>query len=197
MWPGDGLVAAGDVVNAHNLLCEVCEQKFGRHGNYAALVLHRGRGSQKPPSLRCSRAGRLLRCKGIEYAPAKLFQMSLLWRLGLTTLETLKGISLGDRHEARLRAKLLADDPGGIDGHPCHMAAIYSLWQIQVGPHRSSRFGPRPCASSLEVCSGRGLLFLSPIQPPSDERFPFVVLPHESLYRAQLTPVGRAYPKKS
>ena len=42
MWPGDGLVAAGDVVNAHNLLCEVCEQKFGRHGNYAALVLHRG-----------------------------------------------------------------------------------------------------------------------------------------------------------
>ena len=106
------------------LLCKACEQKFSRYENYAALVLHGGRGSRKPPSLRCSRAGKFLRWQGIEYAPTKLFLMSLLWRLGVTTLESLKGVSLGDRHEAKLRAMLLADNPGGIDDYPCHMAAI-------------------------------------------------------------------------
>jgi hypothetical protein len=47
----------------------------------------------------------------LEYKPLKLFLMSLLWRLCVTSIPQYKGAVLGP-HLERLRLLILADDPG-------------------------------------------------------------------------------------
>jgi hypothetical protein len=93
------------------LLCEDCEQQFGRYEMYASKVFYGGTpisGSRRKNSV-------LLR--SLDYKPLKLFFMSLLWRFGVTSIEYYKGAILGP-HEARLRQMLLAENPGAYDDYP-------------------------------------------------------------------------------
>ncbi len=93
-----------------HLLCGGCEQKFSRYEKHAAdklfqdvEIIHRG-----PAGL----SGR------VDYKLFKLFQLSILWRIGITSLSAFSRVHLG-KHEKRLRHLLLDDNPGKFDHYGC------------------------------------------------------------------------------
>ncbi len=99
------------------LLCEDCEQRFGRHERYAKGIFFGGGTYNR------QRVGSDIHLTGLQYAPLKLFFMSLLWRMGVTSVPALSGVQLGP-HEERLRKLLLADDPGNHLAYPCLTTAV-------------------------------------------------------------------------
>jgi hypothetical protein len=66
---------------------------------------------------------------GLDYARFKLFNLSILWRAGVSTLEQFKEVSLG-KHEEILRSMIQNRDPG-----PEHQYGIlaYALTSPQTG----------------------------------------------------------------
>jgi hypothetical protein len=87
------------------LLCYKCETQLSRYEDYASrllnsiLVMDLKQGEQS------------LLVTNIEYEPFKLFQMSLLWRSSVSTLEGFESVSLGT-YEEDLRLRILNEDPG-------------------------------------------------------------------------------------
>ena len=94
------------------LLCRACEQKFCRYEKYAAEAMT-GRLGHK-----FKQYGDKLCIVGLDYTKFKLFQISILWRASVSTLEFFKFVSLGPREE-RARHMLLADDPGTPEEFGC------------------------------------------------------------------------------
>lgn len=87
------------------LLCAGCEQHLSRYERYAAEVL---RGL---PDLSQMKAGGVAKIPGVDYASFKLFQLSLLWRAGVSRQASFDQVRLGE-HEVRLRKMILTNDPG-------------------------------------------------------------------------------------
>lgn len=54
----------------------------------------------------------------IDYARFKLFQMSVLWRVGVASHRMFSRVRLGP-HEERLRMMLRGEDPGRRTDYPC------------------------------------------------------------------------------
>lgn len=99
------------------LLCDDCEQKFGRHESYARGVFY-------GETVRKARAHEnFLLIEGLIDQPLKLFFLSLLWRFGVTSIEAFKTCDLGP-HEEKLRKMLHAEDPGEYLTYPCMVFAI-------------------------------------------------------------------------
>jgi hypothetical protein len=94
------------------LLCRGCEQHVCRYEKYASEVMSGRLGHFY------RREGDNIIIEDIDYASFKLFQLSVLWRASVSTLEFFRLVSLGP-HEDRLRHMLLADDPGAPDGFGC------------------------------------------------------------------------------
>jgi hypothetical protein len=61
--------------------------------------------------------------EGIDYERFKLFQLSILWRAGVSKHVFFSKVKLG-AHEKRLRQMLLADDPGEPWRYCCLMTGI-------------------------------------------------------------------------
>lgn len=99
------------------LLCATCEQQFSRYERYASLVLNGG------PNLEYQFDGPAAIVTGIEYKLFRLFQLSVLWRAGVSRQQFFKDVSLGP-HEELLRQVLLAEDPGHSSKYGCIMFAI-------------------------------------------------------------------------
>ena len=96
------------------LLCDGCEAQFSRYERYASLIL----GSKLP--IKVEREGNLLTLFGLDYKKFKLFQLSILWRAGISTLPLFSRVQLGP-HAERLRVMLLAEDPGLPEQYACIM----------------------------------------------------------------------------
>jgi hypothetical protein len=94
------------------LLCHDCEQRFARHEAYAAGVMT-GRLGHRFRKIRSR-----IMLSGITYEPFKLFQLSILWRASVSSLDFFRLVSLGP-HEDRLRRMLLADDAGAPETFGC------------------------------------------------------------------------------
>jgi hypothetical protein len=87
------------------LLCVDCEQHLSKFETYASQVLRNFPDtSREPPSS-------VVRVTGIDYVRFKLFQLSLLWRAGVSNQASFQGIYLGP-HEQRLRQMICNEDPG-------------------------------------------------------------------------------------
>lgn len=99
------------------LLCATCEKQFSRYERYASLVLNGGL------NLGYQFDGSATIVTGIKYKPFRLFQLSVLWRAGVSRHEFFKDVSLGS-HEELLRQALLADDPGHFSKYGCAMFAL-------------------------------------------------------------------------
>lgn len=56
-------------------------------------------------------AGKILLLTNLPYRPLKLFRLSLLWRMSVSSLREFALVKLGP-HEERIRQMLLQDDPG-------------------------------------------------------------------------------------
>jgi len=94
------------------MLCDDCEQKFSRYENYARKLIKGGVGVNVIGSDR----GVLI--SGIDYTKLKLFQMSVLWRAGVSKHQMFSRVKLGV-HKERLRRMLLRDHPGKQTDYPC------------------------------------------------------------------------------
>src|SRR6185295_6749969 len=94
------------------LLCGDCEQRLAKYERYAAEVLRKLPGtSRKPP-------GTVVHVTGLNYTKFKLFQLSLLWRAGVSRQASFQEVNLGP-HEERLRGMVLEGDPGKPTDYGC------------------------------------------------------------------------------
>ena len=144
------------------LLCDHCEQRFCRYEHVAALF-YRGtleafaaqaeevaaRGLKfirvsKDAQPTAQQVPALLHVEGVDYAPLKLFLLSLLWRMGISRLHFFREVELGP-HETRIRKMLLNDDPGEPGEYACQLCLIEAygrlLTDYQSQPQRSRQDG--------------------------------------------------------
>jgi hypothetical protein len=87
------------------LLCDVCEQHLSKYERYAAEVL------RKLPDMSRQPPGAVVRVTDIDYAQFKLFQLSLLWRAGVSNQASFQEVFLGP-HEEKIRQMICKGDPG-------------------------------------------------------------------------------------
>jgi hypothetical protein len=88
------------------LLCLSCEGRLNRFETYAARVLfHPQTGPMH------TRPGQHHVWENLQYSELKLFQISLLWRMGVSKLPFYSHVELG-KHQEILRRMLEAEDPG-------------------------------------------------------------------------------------
>ena len=115
------------------LLCDQCEQRFSTWERYASLVLKGG------ISLNARREGNLWHVSGIDYVQFKLFQLSILWRAGVSGLQFFENVDLGP-HEERIRHLLLNGNPGPPTAYGCMMFGLKfqgkALTDMMIQPRR-------------------------------------------------------------
>ena len=87
------------------LLCADCEQHISRFERCASQVLRKLPDTSREPP------GSVVRVPGIDYTRFKLFQLSLLWRAGVSNQASFQGVYLGP-HEQRLRQMIREGNPG-------------------------------------------------------------------------------------
>ena len=100
-----------------NLLCEKCETLFSKWERYASLIINGG------IPLEGKRVGNFWHVSGIDYNQFKLFQLSILWRASISSLQFFENIDLGP-HEENIRLKLLAQDAGTASTYGCIMFGL-------------------------------------------------------------------------
>lgn len=106
------------------LLCARCEQQFSRYERYASLALSGG------IELGYQLEGPALVLSGLDYSQFRLFQLSVLWRAGVSRHDFFKDVSLGP-HEEPLRLAILHEDPGLPERYGCIMCAVVHDEKIQ------------------------------------------------------------------
>jgi hypothetical protein len=117
-----------------HLLCGACEGKFSRWETYAANVLYHKNKT------RSQKIDGTIVVDSLDYTQFKLFLLSLIWRAGISSLMVFRETTLGP-HEDKLRAMLLAGDPGPRDMYGCLVFAI----TIDGYPLDQTIYGPQPC----------------------------------------------------
>lgn len=100
-----------------HLLCGPCELKLSKWEGYAKRAFIDAEGIQ------IKRVKNRLLLQGIDYKVFKLFLVSLLWRMGVSTLDIFKEVRLGP-HEEKLRIAILHDDPPDPTQYACVMAGV-------------------------------------------------------------------------
>jgi hypothetical protein len=99
------------------LLCDACEQRLSVWERYASLVLKGG------VALTYRMEGNIVHVADLDYAKFKLFQLSVLWRAGVSSLPFFEKVQLG-KHVETLRLLLLAGDPGSSERYGCFMFGL-------------------------------------------------------------------------
>jgi hypothetical protein len=103
------------------LLCDDCEQNISVWEGYARSIFV---APDKP--LEYMREGSMLQVRSLDYQRLKLFELSILWRAGVSTLPFFEKVKLG-AHEEALRVQLVNSDPG----HPDRYGAL--MFGLKVG----------------------------------------------------------------
>lgn len=120
------------------LLCEDCEQRLSKWERYASLVLSGG------TAIAAVREGNLWHLSELNYISLKLFQLSVLWRASISTIDFFLNVSLGN-HEEKIRKLLLSADPGVPWQYSCVMCALVAdenvLTDLMIQPDRLKLHG--------------------------------------------------------
>ena len=98
------------------LLCETCETQLSRYERYAENLFLGGNSYAAPQVLQNDRY--FIVSEKINYKLLKLFQMSLLWRGGISSLKEFGAVDLGP-HEENLRRMIHQEDPGKPNEYGC------------------------------------------------------------------------------
>lgn len=104
------------------LLCDDCEQQLSVWEGYARSIFR-----QPKTALQVERDGSMLRIGGLDYTKLKLFELSILWRAGVSRLQFFENVQLGARHQEQLRRQIALSDPG----HPDRYGA--SMYGLKLG----------------------------------------------------------------
>jgi hypothetical protein len=101
-----------------HLLCRKCEGKFGQLEDYVKRAFVDGKIADR----RRAQAIQMQDCivlQNLDYRKFKLFLLSLLWRMSIATQDFFANVSLGRKHEEKIRAALLSGDPLQPEDYPC------------------------------------------------------------------------------
>jgi hypothetical protein len=144
------------------MLCKDCEVKFSVYENYASGIIFGGVGVQMKQE-----SGRLL-LQDVDYTKFRLFQLSLLWRMGVAQDDFFSAVDLGP-YEERIRNMLIADDPGDEGEIPCALTGV--LLDGKTGnwfmpPDRINYLGQR--CYRLVICGILFMFFVSKLRPPPE-----------------------------
>lgn len=93
------------------LLCNACEQKIGIWEKYTDRFLFK----EAPPVERWDDA---VVARNVDYQKVKLFQLSLLWRASISSLEHFSDVVLGP-HEEKIREMIFEQNPGKPHEYCC------------------------------------------------------------------------------
>jgi len=102
------------------LLCEACEQKFSVWEKYAKEAFCEGTG------ITIEQSGELFKLSNLDYRQFRLFLLSLLWRMGVSSQDFFKLVNLGSEHEEILRRTLLNENPLEPLQYPCLMSIVHN-----------------------------------------------------------------------
>jgi len=105
------------------LLCKDCEEHINKYEDYAAKVLFGGVQKTIEQFPEKIVAGELL------YDKFKLFELSLLWRSGVSKLPEFANIKLA-RHEEILRKMIYDDNPGEQYDYGCFISFIPNVQEL-------------------------------------------------------------------
>ena len=114
--------------------------------------------------------------KGLDYAKFKLFLLSMLWRMGVSSRNEFAEVDLGSHHEEALRIALLNDDPLAEDRYGCMLIAltmkgkIYADW---ITPPTLVKFCNQHCYRVL--INGILYCFLVSKQPTPKQLKPLIL----------------------
>lgn len=104
-----------------NILCTKCDNKLGIYDKAAINFCKRQDILPHP-----SGAAYTLNLSEGDQKKLRLFVISYVWRASITTLNEFKGISLGSKHEEKIRQLLLNGDPG----NPQEYAVLVSKFSL-------------------------------------------------------------------
>ena len=108
------------------LLCEVCEQKFAVWEKYAKEAFCNAVG------IAITQTGELVKLSNLDYHKFRLFLLSLLWRMGVSSSDFFSLVNLGGKHEEILRRALLNEDPLEPLQYPCLLSIIRNNDQLHL-----------------------------------------------------------------
>jgi hypothetical protein len=136
------------------LLCDDCEQLISKWEHYASLVLNGG------APIAFKQEGALCHLSEIEYSPFRLFQLSILWRASVSSVDFFRKVALG-KHEEKLRKLLISGDSGLAWQYGCVMCALICdnalLTDLMIQPDRIKLHG---CTAYRFIFGGFMWIFL-------------------------------------
>lgn len=116
------------------LLCQDCEKKIKFFEDYAIAAIYGGDRKNDPKCKNYKIPEGLVytKCSNIDYVKFKLFLLSLIWRMSVSTREFFKSVHLGP-HEETIRRMILKNNPGNFDKYPSVMINIGSVNKLTKG----------------------------------------------------------------
>ena len=131
------------------LLCGKCEQRIGRWEKVACEQLRRQRGVTATARV-VPYGGRILLPRGVggasetlvhvqgcDYASLRLFVLSVLWRMGRSSLRELARVDLGETRDD-IEGMLRTGNPGSPMDYPCWIYILLSqgkpTWELMTTP---------------------------------------------------------------
>jgi hypothetical protein len=102
------------------ILCSSCEQLIGSFENYAKELIF---GSKRLNIRVLEKTSSYFVCNGVDYKKFKLFQLSILWRAGVSQHPLFSIVQLGP-HENKIRKMILESNPGEPYQYGCLMSAL-------------------------------------------------------------------------
>lgn len=94
------------------LLCEGCEQRLSRYEKYFKEAIHLSRHG-----IQVVQDGSYATIRNLDYSRVKLFLLSVVWRMGISSVHEFRGVSLGE-HKDVIRRMIITEDPGRTDKYP-------------------------------------------------------------------------------
>jgi len=101
------------------LLCDKCEQKIGRYEKYYKEAVHLSRHK-----IEIIQDGKVAIIRNLDYKKTKLFLLSILWRMSISSLPQFANVSLVNNEEV-IRKIIFEEKPGKSHEYP--IAAIIPL----------------------------------------------------------------------
>jgi hypothetical protein len=99
------------------LLCQECEQWLSPWEKYTREVFYGG------CEIEILDTGSTVTLRNLDYEKLKLFQLSMLWRMGIAEHQLFKDVTLGC-HEDRLQEMIRSGDPGRAHDYGCFLLAL-------------------------------------------------------------------------
>jgi len=88
------------------LLCDDCEQKIGRYEKYFKEAIHLSRHG-----IEIKHNAQFAVIDNLDYSNVKLFFLSLLWRMSISSRPEFENVCIGDEEEA-VRKMIVTEEPG-------------------------------------------------------------------------------------